>query len=117
VRKTRRSERMGGLLLEEISRVVLRMVKDPRVLGVTLTSARVSPDLRFARVYFSVVGGPLRQQEALKGLQSAKGMIKRELGRNLELQFVPDIEFVFDDSMEYAQHIEELLKQIRDQKA
>jgi len=117
MRQTRRSDRMGGLLLEEIFRVVLRMVKDPRVSGVTLTSARVSPDLRFARIYFSVLGGPGRQEEALRGLQSAKGMIKRELGRNLELQFVPDIEFVFDDSMEYAQHIEELLRQIRDQKA
>lgn len=117
MKQTRRSERVGGLLLQEISRVVLREVKDPRVAGVTLTSVRVSGDLRFARVFFSVVGGAERQREVLKGLQSAKGMIKRELGRNLDLQYMPDIEFVFDDSMEYAQHIEELLRKIRDQGA
>jgi ribosome-binding factor A len=117
MKRTRRSERVSGLLLEEVSRVVLRVVKDPRISGVTFTSVRVSPDLRFARVYFSVVGGPRKQEEALRGFQSAKGIIKRELGRTLELQYVPEIEFVFDDSMEYAQHIEELLQKIRDGKA
>ncbi|MEW6440706.1 MAG: 30S ribosome-binding factor RbfA [bacterium] len=116
MRRTRRPQRLGGLLQEEVSRLLLREIKDPRIAGVTLTSVKVSPDLRFAMIYFSVMGGPERQREATKGLQSARGMIKRELGRNLELQYVPDIEFLFDDSLEYAEHIDQLLKQIADSK-
>ena len=105
---------MGGQLREEISRAVQRTVKDPRIRGVTVTDVKLSSDLRYARVYYSVMGEDPRREEAQEGLQSARGVIKREVGRNLQLRYVPDIEFFFDDSLGHADHIESLLRRIRD---
>jgi ribosome-binding factor A len=106
----RRLMRVEGLILEEISRVVVRVLQDPRIEGITLTGVRVSKDLRHARVYYSTLGDEARQQECLLGLNSAKGIIKRELARNLRLRYMPEIEFRFDDSLSYADHIQRLLK-------
>ncbi len=111
---SRRSERVGGQLREEISRVVQRIVKDPRIRGVTVTDVKLSKDLRYARVYYSVIGEEERKKEVREGLQSARGVIRREVGRNLPLRYVPDMEFFFDDSFEHAEHIENLLRKIQD---
>ena len=111
---SRRSERVGGQLREEISRAVQRIVKDPRIHGVTVTDVELSSDLRYARVYYSVIGEDPRREEAQEGLQSARGVIKREVGRNLQLRYVPDIDFFFDDSLGNAEQIEGLLRRIRD---
>ncbi len=89
-------------------------MKDPRIRGVTVTNVKLSNDLRHARVYYSVIGEGQRKDEVHKGLQSARGVIRREVGRNLPLRYVPDIEFFFDDSLEHAEHIENLLRQIED---
>ncbi len=99
---------------DEISRAVQRTVKDPRIRGVTVTDVEVSSDLRYARVYYSVIGEDPRRAEAQEGLESARGVIRREVGRNLQLRYVPDIEFFFDDSLGHAEHMEALLRQIRD---
>jgi len=114
MRTSRRSTRVGGQIREEISRAVQRVVKDPRIQGVTFTQVKLSKDLRYARVYYSVIGEDQRLEEARAGLQSAKGVIRREVGRNLPLRYVPEIEFFFDDSLGYAEHIESLLRQIHD---
>lgn len=98
---------------EEISRAVQRVVKDPRVRGVTVTDVELSSDLRYARVYYSLIGQDRQREEVHAGLQSARGVIRREVGRNLQLRYVPDIEFFFDDSLGHAEHIEGLLRQIR----
>jgi ribosome-binding factor A len=111
---SRRSERVGGQLREEISRAVQHIVKDPRTHGVTVTDVQLSSDLRYARVYYSVIGEDPRRAEAQEGLQSATGVIRREVGRNLQLRYVPDIEFFFDGSLGNAEHIEGLLRRIRD---
>lgn len=110
----RRAERLAGLLLEEISEMIVRVIKDPRIAGVTLTTAKVSKDLRYARVFFSVLGDEERQAQALQGLQSAKGLIKRELARHVKLRYMPEIEFSFDDSFIYADRIERLLKELHE---
>jgi ribosome-binding factor A len=108
----RRPERVSGLLLEEISRAVVRVVKDPRIRGITLTRVRVSRDLRHARVFYSLVGDEPRQRQAMRGLDSAKGIIKRELARHLRLRYMPEIEFSFDDSLNYADHIQKLIREL-----
>ena len=112
MKRSRRTVRLSGLLLEEISRAVQRVVKDPRIQGVTFTKVNVSRDLRSARVYYSVLGTTERQKAALEGLQSAKGLIKRELSHHVNLRYMPEIEFYFDDTLQYAEHIETLLKKI-----
>jgi len=105
---------VGGQLREEISRAVQRTVKDPRIHGVTVTDVELSSDLRYARVFYSLIGEDSRRAEAQEGLKSATGVIRREVGRNLQLRYVPDIEFFFDESLGNAEHIESLLRQIRE---
>ncbi len=107
---TRRAVRLGCFLLEEISELMVRAVKDPRIAGVSLTRVRVSKDLRHARVFFSVIGEESRQAEALQGLQSSKVFSNRELARHLHLRYMPEIDFSFDDSFVYADRIDKLLK-------
>jgi ribosome-binding factor A len=103
---------VGGLLRDEICRVVQRVVQDPRVRGVTFTNVKLSRDLRYARVYYSVIGDRQRQEQAREGLLSASGVIRREVGRHLQLRFVPEIAFFFDGSLGHAEHIENLLREI-----
>lgn len=114
MKSSRRSVRVGGLLRGEISRAVHRVVKDPRIQGVTITDVKLSKDLRNARVYYSVIGDSKRQETVLEGLRSARGVIKREVGRHLQLRYMPEIEFFFDDSLGQAENIENLLRKIRD---
>jgi ribosome-binding factor A len=110
----KRSEKVGDLIREEISQIFLRGLKDPRIGFVTITKVDVSDDLRVAKVYYSVFGGEQEKEESYEGLESAKGYIKRELGRRVRLKYMPEISFKFDDSLEYGEHIEELLRGVKD---
>ncbi|MFB0507289.1 MAG: 30S ribosome-binding factor RbfA [Thermodesulfobacteriota bacterium] len=109
----RRSNRVGGAIKEEISRLLLKEVKDPRIGFVTITRAKVSKDLRFVKVYFSVLGDQSVRADSLMGLNSAKGFMRRELGRRLKLRYVPDIVFSFDPSLEHMSRLAELIHQIQ----
>ncbi|RLB07474.1 MAG: 30S ribosome-binding factor RbfA [Deltaproteobacteria bacterium] len=110
----KRSEKVGDLIREEVSQILIRELKDPRIGFITITRVAVSDDLRAAKIYYSVFGGEREKEESFKGLESAKGYIKRELGRRVRLKYMPDITFVFDDSLEYSSHIEELLRGIKE---
>ena len=93
--------------------IIRRELKDPRIGFESITSVRMSTDLRAARVRVSVLGNPEQQKESLAGLVSAKGLIRHELGRRLQnLKFSPDIRFELDSSIEYSVHINELLKEV-----
>lgn len=110
--RPKRTVQVGGLLQREISELLVRKIKDPRLAMVTITGVEVSPDLKLARVYFSRFGNPEELRQGLEGLQSAAGFIKRELGQRLKLRHVPDLEFVHDTSFEYGDRIETLLKTV-----
>jgi ribosome-binding factor A len=88
-------------------------IKDPRVNLVVLTGIRVTEDLSFARVYFTVIQGGIGKDEALIGLQSAKGFIKRELWKRLRIKRVPDLKFEFDTVLEKGYRIDDILKGIK----
>jgi len=103
---------VGGLIQQEISELLVRKIKDPRLELVTITGVEVSPDLKSARVYFSRFGHADEIKRCLEGLQSATGFIKRELGQRMKLRRVPDLEFVHDTSFEYGDRIELLLKDL-----
>jgi len=109
----KRSEKVGDQIREEISQILLAELKDPRIGFVTITKVAVSDDLRMATVYYSVFGGGQEKDESLQGLVSATGYIKRELGRRMRLKYMPTITFRFDDSLEYGEHIEELLRGVK----
>ena len=109
----KRAERVGTLIKEELSRLILRSVKDPRIGFVTVTRVKVSDDLRHARIYIcSAWGGETHRPEALIGLKSAAGFLRGELGRRLCLRYAPELVFLPDDSMEEALHLAELLRRI-----
>ena len=108
----KRSEKVGDLIQKEISQMLLKSIKDPRIGFVTITRVTVSDDCRFAKVYFSVAGTQAQRENSVKGLDSAKGYVRKELGRRIRLRYTPDIMFQFDPSIEYAIHMEELIQSI-----
>jgi ribosome-binding factor A len=107
-----RSDRIAELLVELISDLLRREVRDPRLGRVTITGARVTRDLKLARIFFNVLGGEERDL-ALAGLRSATGFIRSRVGKQLSLKFVPALEFIYDGAADQAQRITELLKQAK----
>ena len=107
-----RRGRINDEMQKELS-ALLREIKDPRVSGgmVSITSAQVTPDMKYATVYFSVLGGD--PKETKKGLDSAKGFIRREIAARLNLRNTPEFNFVFDDSIRYGAHISKLIEDIK----
>jgi ribosome-binding factor A len=110
--RSKRTVQVGGLIQKEISELLVRKIKDPRLEMVTITGVEVSPDLKLARVFFSRFGDSAEVQRGLEGLQSAAGFLKRELGQRLQLRRVPELEFTHDTSFEYGDRIESLLKDL-----
>ncbi len=107
----RRAQRVGQLLRESLSELILREVKDPRVSSVTITSVRVSDDLSTARVRFRCLGDDLAQQRCLAGLRSAQRFLRSQLWRKLDLRRTPQLEFEIDTSM---LELESLTRALRD---
>lgn len=92
----------------------LRNLKDPRVSGtgmVSITRVDTTGDLRYARVYVSVLDKS-QERDVLKGLKSASGFLRRELGRALQLRYTPELQFIGDDSIQHGAHILEVLRQV-----
>ena len=109
-----RSERVGELLTEVIADVLREDIRDPRVTAVTITGAKVTKDLRQARIYFTILGGASENKDSvLTGLKSALGFIRARIGKQLKLRFVPAIEFFYDESVDEAERIEKLLRQVK----
>lgn len=98
-------------MLRELSQLLIRELKDPRLRGITLTRVQMDDDLRHGRVYFSHLEGKARAAAALTGFKSASGFIKREIGRALNLRRTPDLEFEFDPGIEHAARIGALLRE------
>ncbi|HUA34757.1 MAG TPA: 30S ribosome-binding factor RbfA [Candidatus Binataceae bacterium] len=109
----RRPERVAELLMRELSEMLVRDLKDPRLRGVTLTGAKMSDDLRHGRVFFSHLEGSKRAPAVISGFKSASGFIRRELGRALGLRYTPEVDFEFDVGPEHAARIQELLRDTR----
>ena len=104
-----------GRINEEIQRelaTLIRSVKDPRVTGmITITAVETTPDLRYAKVFVSMLDKS-DAQEVIKGLKSAAGYLRRELGHALNLRYTPELSFVADDSMAQGAHILELIEKL-----
>jgi ribosome-binding factor A len=109
-----RSERVGDLLIEVISDLLRKEIRDPRVHTVTLTRAKVTKDLKHARIYVSFLGAQEQKSEALAGLRSASGFIRSKLGKHIKLRFIPTIEFVYDDAEDEARRIDDLLDRVKE---
>lgn len=112
---TRRTRQVGELLREELTDIIRREVKDPRIGFFSVTNVDVTPDLRAARVYISVLGTDQEREETLSALRSAAKFIRYHLKPRLRMRQIPDLEFRDDRSMEYAQQISQTLRELRDQ--
>ena len=105
---------------EEIQRELseqFRRLKDPRVSQtgmVSITRVDTTGDLRYARIYISALDKS-QEKEVLKGLKSAAGFLRRELGRSLQLRYTPELQCVADDSIQHGAHILEVLRQVEQQ--
>jgi ribosome-binding factor A len=109
---TRRQRRVSGLIHRELSILLMRQVRDPRLTGVTITGVDVTPDLLRARIHFAVLGGADEEGEALSGLEHASGFLRSQLAERISLRFVPELVFRADRSSAYGQRIDELLGQL-----
>jgi ribosome-binding factor A len=108
-----RTGQVAGQVQREIMEIIQRELKDPRIGLVSITEVRMSPDLRHARVRLSVLGDEEAQQETLKGLESARGLIRHDLGRRLQnLKYAPELVFELDPSIEYSVRISKQLREL-----
>jgi ribosome-binding factor A len=108
----KRADRVADLIQAEMSDILLKQIRDPRIGTLTITGVEVTDDLRIAKIFFVEMGKDVFDPATMKGLEQAKGFIKRELGKRLQLRFVPDIFFVPDESFGYGSRIESLLAEI-----
>ena len=108
-----RRDRINDEMTRALSEI-LRSIKDPRIQKnlVTITASSVTADLKYATIYFSVIGRGADPTEVRQGLESAKGYIRRELARSLNLRITPELTFHHDSSAEHGAHIMELLKSV-----
>jgi len=108
----KRSDKVAESIHELVSGLLIKGLKDPRIGFVTVTGVKVTDDLSIATVYFSVIGSEKEKSDSEKGLNSAKGFIRKEIAASLRMRRVPEILFKYDNSFEYGQRIEGILSEI-----
>jgi ribosome-binding factor A len=108
----KRADRVADLIRMEVADLLLKQVKDPRIGAVTITGVKVTDDLRMAKIFFVEMGKDGCSEEVQAGLNQARGFLRRELGRRLQLRFVPELLFAYDPSFAYGNRIERLLSEI-----
>lgn len=109
-------ERISDMLVEQISYILATEVKDRDIQFVTVTECKVSNDLSYAKVYFTVLDDSKRK-ETLKALKNAKGFIRSKLYDRVDIRHIPELEFVYDESIAYGKNIEKIIEEIHDKEA
>lgn len=109
-----KNTRINGEVQRELSEIIRTEIKDPRVSGsmISVVSVEVTPDLKYCKAYISVLGGEGMAEEAIAGLKSAVGYIRRELAHRINLRNTPEISFILDQSIEYGVHMSKLIDQV-----
>ena len=107
----RRPERLVEEMREEIARMIISELKDPRLGFVTVTRVELAHDLRYARVYVGVLGSEAEREKSLTALHSAAGFIRRELGRRLRIHHSPEVDFRYDKGLEATDRVARLLQE------
>jgi ribosome-binding factor A len=105
-----RSDRVSSQIQRIVSEILRKDIGDPRLDKVVITGVEMARDLKTAKIYFSVPSGENTRMLAMEGFQKAGSYIKRMLAGRLELRYMPDIRFYYDESIDYGSHIEKILK-------
>ncbi|OVE78338.1 ribosome-binding factor A [bacterium F11] len=112
---SRRVARLNELIQQTVSRLALKL-KDPQIGFLTITGAEVSPDISFARIFYSVLGSEEDKKNTASALDRAKYHVRRELARLENLKKVPEIEFTYDETVERADRVSRLLNTIKEER-
>lgn len=113
---TSRLDKVADLLAESISEIIEHDLNDPRKGFITVTGARVSPDLRHAQIYVTTLGDETAKREMVRVLEHASGFIRAELARRVRLKFIPELAWRIDNTVEYSQKIDEVLRRLREER-
>lgn len=113
---SQRPGRVQEAIRQEVSKILHCEIRDPRLGFLTITEVELTNDLRYARIYFSVLGEDKDKRLALKGLNSAKGYIKGLLGDRIKLRYMPEIEFKIDETLERTQRVYDIFEKIKKEK-
>jgi len=111
----KRNVRVAELLKQILSETISREMRDPSMHLVTITKVKITDDLRDAKVYFSKMGTPAERKAALDGLNRAKNFLRSAIAQKAGLRVVPSLMFIYDDSLDYAANIDQLLRQVNRQ--
>ncbi len=113
-----RPEKVANEIREHISTIIHEELKDPRIGFITIMRIEVTPDIRNAKIFFSVLGGGGKEEKerAIEGLNSAAGFIKKLLGERMRIRFTPDLIFRLDESAEYSLHLEKIFDMLNKEK-
>jgi len=109
----KRSQRVSDLIREEVADIIMYKLKDPRIGFVTVTGVELSPDLKQAKVFVSILKEEEREA-SLAALNSSRAFMRTILAKHLRMKFIPHLEFRIDSSIEYGFKIDRLLKEIKD---
>ena len=112
----KRLDRVGHLIQMELGQLVLHRMKDPRLGFVTITHVSVAPDIRSARVFYSVMGDEKAKQDTKIALEKAAGFLQREIAATIELRFTPKLTFSLDETLDRGMEIDRILHKIEGEK-
>lgn len=111
-----RIERVNSLIRQELSELLRREVKDPRLAGmISITAIETASDLKYAKVFVSSLGGVAEKEPIINALRHACGFLRSELTKRLDLRTAPELDFRWDESIEQGAHVLELLEKIKEQ--
>lgn len=112
-----RAEKVQEFIKQEVSKIILNDLKDPRIGFVTVTQVDVTNDLRYAKIYVSLMGSETQIKDTWQALQHSIGFIRTEIGKRIRLRFTPELSLHIDKSLDYSVHIQELLQKIKEEEA
>lgn len=107
-------ERIGSALVKEISYILMTEIKDKDIRFVTITDCKVTNDLSYAKVYYTVLDDTRKEETAL-ALKNAAGFIRKQLFDRVDIRNIPELEFIYDESIEYGNKIEKIIEEIHEE--
>jgi ribosome-binding factor A len=112
----KRPERVAQMVQQLLGEIFARGMRDPRIGLVTITGVKMSPDLREARVYWTVHGDAEQRKHTAKGLENARRYLRHEIGLELKLRVTPDLHFTYDEAIDRGERIEQLIRQVHQER-
>lgn len=111
-----RTKRVAQVFKEEISRIIREELRDPGLGFITITHVELTDDLRFAKIYYSILGETKEKQESKRALERAQGFIRKLIGQEIKLRYLPQIKFILDESSLHSINIQKILNKIEREK-